>query len=202
MERYSAAFASLTEHLVYQYDAVVTFLSTCQGVADYHDDSRLASAIAATLPDDVRCRVTVDSTFHTPSELMEYLREFDWVVATRMHLAIMALGVGVPVLPIAYEFKSIELFRGLGYERDILTMDTLTPKSLIEGFEFAVESYGRIAQKTRDAVDQCRRDAWQVTEILREEFPEFAAPAPCAAANIETDASISEDHARVRSSGL
>ena len=45
---------------------------------------------------------------------MELAKGFDFVVATRMHMMILSLCVGTPVLPIAYEFKTKELAARLG----------------------------------------------------------------------------------------
>jgi colanic acid/amylovoran biosynthesis protein len=188
MQRYREAFAALAVHLVKRYDAEVTFLSTCQGAPGYHDDSLVASAIAAMLPDESRARIRVDGDFHTPGELLERLREFDWVVATRMHLAILALGAGTPVTPIAYEFKTTELFKSLQYELEPPKIEKLTPESLIAAFEKSVEAYGGAAHQLHEAVDRCRRQAWDVASVLREKFPEFAPAAD--------DESISRDEAR------
>jgi colanic acid/amylovoran biosynthesis protein len=174
MQRYCAAFAALTVHLIARYGAEVTFVSTCQGAPGYHDDSHVAKTIVATLPDDARSRVRVDGEFHTPNELSQLLRDFDWVVATRMHLAILTLGVGTPILPIAYEFKTTELFKSLGYEVEPPSIDTLTSEGLIAAFDKSVADYCRAARRLHEAVDRNRRCAWQVVDLLREGFPEFA----------------------------
>src|SRR5262249_11014008 len=70
--------------------------------------------IAELIPPEVRRSVRVDRDFHTPQQLLELLGGFDLVVATRMHMAILALVAGTPVLPVAYEFKTAELFASLG----------------------------------------------------------------------------------------
>jgi colanic acid/amylovoran biosynthesis protein len=107
--------ARLAEHLVEQHAADVTFVSTCQGDDRYWtDDSAEAEAIRATIAPEVAKRVNVDRSFRTPDSLMELLTSFDMVVATRMHMAILSLVSGRPVLPIAYEFKTEEVFAQLG----------------------------------------------------------------------------------------
>jgi colanic acid/amylovoran biosynthesis protein len=173
MQRYKEAFATLTMHLIEHYNAHVTFLSTCQGVEGYHDDSRLAKAIEAELPEAIQKSVIVDRSFHTPGELRELMRSGDWIVATRMHFAILALGVGAPVLPIAYEFKTSELFRSLGCDEP-LSIETLTPQSLITAFDHAVRQYGDIAERIRAAVDGFRLDACSVADTLKTALPELA----------------------------
>jgi colanic acid/amylovoran biosynthesis protein len=172
MKRYYDAIISFTKHLVKRYNADVIFLSTCQGIDGYHDDSQVAMAIKDRLPADTSPHVHINSDFHRPDELMEHLRTFDWVVATRMHFAILALGVGTPVLPIAYEFKTEELFKSLGCDPEIPQIESLTAESLISPFDKNVESYASDIPKIRSAVASARRQAWQVAGCLSETFPE------------------------------
>jgi colanic acid/amylovoran biosynthesis protein len=126
MSRYIDAVRRMTVALVGQ-GREVTFVSTCQGVPEYaHDDSRTAEAIVAGLEPSVARHVTVDARFHSPEELMELAKGFDFVVATRMHMMILSLCVGTPVLPIAYEFKTKELAARLGIADVLLDIDTIS----------------------------------------------------------------------------
>ena len=114
-QRYEDAIAAAVSALVRHRDAEVVFLSTCQGIADYlYDDSLIADRICESLDAEVRRSVRVDHDFHSPASLMVALRDFDFAISTRMHMAILGLCVGLPVLPIAYEFKTTELFNALG----------------------------------------------------------------------------------------
>lgn len=124
MRRYVEAVRAAAVQLVEEHGASLTFLSTCQGIPEYWtDDSRAAREVVAGLPEHVRAAVTVDDRFHTPEALMDVLEGFDLVLATRMHMAIMSLSVGLPVLAVAYEFKTRELFQGLGLGRWVHDID-------------------------------------------------------------------------------
>jgi colanic acid/amylovoran biosynthesis protein len=128
MHRYLSAVAATVTQLVRRHGARVVFLSTCQGVPAYWtDDSSIARRIVDGLPADVTAAVTVDDGYHDPRELREKLAGFDLAISTRMHFAILALGAGVPVLPVAYEFKTVELFRRLGMRAHTLDIDTVEP---------------------------------------------------------------------------
>ena len=128
MDRYTDSICEIATDLVKLHDKEVVFLSTCQGVEEYeHDDSKTAKAIVAKLAPDVAARVSVDDRFHTPAELMDQVKGYDFVVATRMHMMIMSLCVGTPVLPIAYEFKTRELAKRIGVSDLLLDIDTVTP---------------------------------------------------------------------------
>jgi len=138
MRNYVAAIARTAEWLAEQGCEVV-FVSTCQGIPEYHyKDSEVADEIVATVTDPVlRGRMRVDSSFHNPLDLQAMLASFDLVIATRMHMAILSLCAGVPVFPIAYEFKTTELFTRLGMGRWVLPIEDAAgdkPRGLLEDF--------------------------------------------------------------------
>lgn len=99
-----AAAADLLEH-----GWSVEALSTCQGVPEYGFDD---SAVAKDIFDGLN--VGINEDFHTPNDLLGELKDVDLVITTRMHLAILAIVSRKPVIAVAYEFKTIELFQGLG----------------------------------------------------------------------------------------
>lgn len=115
MRRYREAVGGLIAHLVRVYGARVTLISTCQGIPEYWaDDSAVGVEIRDALPPDVAPSVLVDRAFHSPVALLDVLRGYDLAVATRMHFSILALMAHVPVIAVAYEFKTTELFHDLG----------------------------------------------------------------------------------------
>jgi colanic acid/amylovoran biosynthesis protein len=93
-------------------------ISTCQGVRGYgYDDSVVAAEVFAGLD------LELDDDFHTPVELLEILSSCGVVVTTRMHLAILALVSSVPVVAVAYEFKTMELFRSIGLAHAVIAIE-------------------------------------------------------------------------------
>jgi colanic acid/amylovoran biosynthesis protein len=95
-------------------------VSTCQGVEGYTvDDSKTARHIFQGLD------VEVDAAFHTPQELMNVLRSAQLVIATRMHMAIMSLITRTPVIAIAYETKSTELFNSIGAASSVVAIENV-----------------------------------------------------------------------------
>ncbi len=90
------------------------FISTCQGIKEYKfEDSKVAKDIFELLSTEAKQKSVVDDKFHIPDELRTIIEKLDLVISTRLHFAIQSLCVGVPVLPIAYEFKTKELFSRL-----------------------------------------------------------------------------------------
>lgn len=131
MRRYEAAIAGLVKHLLKAGAAEIMFISTCQGIADYDDDSLLAEKIVreAGLGGDQRVRVSHE--FVRFDRLRQALAEFDFAVCTRLHVAILCLLGGVPVVPIAYEFKSRELFAALELSQYVQDMEAIYAERLI-----------------------------------------------------------------------
>jgi colanic acid/amylovoran biosynthesis protein len=169
MERFTEAVAALTRHLIERHGAEVTFLSTCQGIPEYnYDDSKVAAAIAASLPESARARVTVNRDFHRPEELIQLAQGFDLVVATRMHMAILSLVAGTPVLPIAYEFKTTELFVRLGLAEWVQVIENLSAAGLVKSADAFLKALPAIRESLRAAVASERSSAESAAAIVKE----------------------------------
>ncbi|WP_292635361.1 polysaccharide pyruvyl transferase family protein [Mesorhizobium sp.] len=168
MRRYIDSVREIATILVRDHGKQVTFVSTCQGVPEYaHDDSKTARKIVAELDPEIARNVSVDASFHTPEQLMALVKGFDFVVATRMHMMIMSLCVGTPVLPIAYEFKTKEVAKRIGVADLLLDIDTVTPPE-------AAEKLGRFVGKLEDyrrtilqAVLEEHASAMSAAELLK-----------------------------------
>lgn len=167
MDGYLDAVAGFVRRVVEADCAEVTFLSSCQGVDDYWtDDSRIAEQTVGRLPPHVRANVRVDRSYRRPQELIDALKVFDCVVATRMHMAILALCAGRPVVPIAYEFKTRELFATLGLKVPVCDIETVSAGDLYAAWRSAGNAYGtgglqddpwqRIDAAARQALDSGR----------------------------------------------
>jgi colanic acid/amylovoran biosynthesis protein len=158
----------LAEHLIRNYNAKVTFISTCQGIPEYWtDDSKVADEIVKKMPDEVRSDVKVDSDFHAPPDLIKILKGYDLVVATRLHMAILALGVGVPVFPIAYEFKTEELFEKLGLERWVQNIEKLRADTIQKSFDSFLKAFPLESKKFFERVVNEREGAVKSADILK-----------------------------------
>lgn len=168
MARYLDAVAGLVCQLVDRHGARVVFLSTCQGLRSYWtDDSRTAEEVLARVPEAVASQVTIDRRFRTPEELAGRLGTFDLVVATRMHGAILALGAGVPVVAIAYEFKTAELFRRLGLGDLVHDVETISAARLCRTVETALAGREQLRTRLAAEVAELRRSAASAAPHLR-----------------------------------
>lgn len=98
----------------------IEFISTCQGVPGYRDDSAVAKAIRDLLVHNnpsIADRVRVNSAYHTYFELTDMLNtKYAFTIGTRLHMCILSLINGVPAYNISYEVKGIECYTYLGLE--------------------------------------------------------------------------------------
>ncbi|TGS12873.1 colanic acid biosynthesis glycosyl transferase [Mesorhizobium sp. M2E.F.Ca.ET.209.01.1.1] len=167
MRRYLDSIREIATILVRDHAKKVTFVSTCQGVPEYaHDDAKTARAIVVELDPEIAQHVDVDATFHTPDQLMALVKDCDFVVATRMHMMIMSLCVGTPVLPIAYEFKTKEVAKHIGVADLLLDIDTVTPSEAAEKLGRFIGSLDHYRRASLEAVLEEHASAMSATGPL------------------------------------
>jgi colanic acid/amylovoran biosynthesis protein len=185
MRRYLDSIRNIVTTLVRDQGKEVTFLSTCQGVPEYaHDDSKAAKAIVAELDPEIASHVSVDASFHTPEQLMALVKGFDFVVATRMHMMIMSLCTGTPVLPIAYEFKTKEVAKRIGVSDVLLDIDTVTVEEAGEKLNTFIQNLEHYRKTSLKAVLDEHASAMSATGLLK---PLLAAPSTNVAQNLGPD---------------
>jgi colanic acid/amylovoran biosynthesis protein len=159
MQKYRQGVRSAVRYLAQHHGAEVNFVSTCQGVPEYrNDDAQVAQRVVSGLSDQVREIVTVDTSFHSPTDLKEHLKSYDFVIATRMHMAILALTAGTPVLPIAYEPKTTQLFRKLGLSEWVTSIETIDTSFSDKVHRF-VEQIDELRDRMVDGAEQERQRA-------------------------------------------
>ncbi|MDO5572622.1 MAG: polysaccharide pyruvyl transferase family protein [bacterium] len=95
----------------------IEFISTCQGIQGYTDDSMLAKKIANIIPRSARDKVTVNTDMHTVRQLRDKIARYKCVVGTRLHMCILSILTGVPAFNISYEMKGIECYKQMGWEQ-------------------------------------------------------------------------------------
>jgi colanic acid/amylovoran biosynthesis protein len=167
VRKFIMAMVEGVTHLARTLPASFTFISTCQGTPEYHiDDSSLAAHIVGLLPIDVRESVQVDNAFHTPAQFREILEGLDLLIATRMHAAIQSLTVGTPVVPIAYEFKTLQLAERLGISDYVLDTKSISGPTLISTVERFLDRLDDLRDPLATAVQVQRVAANRSLELL------------------------------------
>jgi polysaccharide pyruvyl transferase WcaK-like protein len=110
--QYYSLIAELVKNCV-QMGYSVEFISTCQGIPGYVDDSLVAKKIVSEHLKGIE-RITIRYNSYTLGELRTILNEYDFVIGTRLHMCILSMLKGIPAFNISYEAKGKECFSYLG----------------------------------------------------------------------------------------
>lgn len=166
---YKDAVAAMINLAVNEFGAQVTFLSTCQGISEYWtDDSVEVDSIHEALPPEIKAKVKVDRKFRQPVDIVDAYQQFDLVIATRMHAAILGLAAGTPVLGIAYEFKLEELFHQLGMDDVRLSVSGMNVVDSEHCLHTMLKNLGYWRKHVCRVQKECRDQAWSVIKSLPE----------------------------------
>ena len=157
----------LVKMAVEQYGASITFLSTCQGIPGYWaDDADVAKEIVEKMDDDLKKHVKIDRSFRQPTEIVEAYKQFDGVIATRMHACILAMCAGTPTLGVAYEFKMEELFKNAGMPQVVLSTETMSVDSASACLKELLDNRKWYQDYLRVVVHQLNAQAWFAVDVL------------------------------------
>lgn len=136
----------------------VTFLSTCQGVNGYIDDSIIAEDVYKLLPNQVKERCYLDKHFYSLNKFRERLNDFDFIIGTRLHMCILSMLNDIPAFNIIYEFKSKELYKYMELS-DIQINYNSTPSEALVKIENFLNNLLLIKNKMTNSVDKLNLEA-------------------------------------------
>ncbi|MFB5430449.1 polysaccharide pyruvyl transferase family protein [Enterococcus casseliflavus] len=115
MSQYFQLIKSVTDYLLLQ-NFNITFLSTCQGIDEYTDDSITAKEFVNQFKYSDQ-RINIDDKYHSLADLQTIIKDYDFVIGTRLHMCILSWINEVPAFNISYEEKGKEAFSYLGIDR-------------------------------------------------------------------------------------
>ena len=114
----------LCRHILSNDENEILFLSTCQGVPGYIDDSQVAEQICDLLPKDLQHRCEIDSSRYRPADLIRAFGQCDAFIGMRLHACILAMLAGVPAMGLGYEDKTEQIFSQMGLDNYQVRFDT------------------------------------------------------------------------------
>lgn len=167
MRAYRQSIAAAVAWLL-EAGADVTFMSSCQGIGEYDDDSAEVDRIVNLLEIEYRDAVTIRRDFVRYDDLIEELASFDLCIGTRMHMCILSLCAGTPALPVSYEFKTRELFGRLQLSDRVTDIETIEPVAFVNNLENFLADMPRLADSVFDSVLALRDEAYLAGDAIRE----------------------------------
>ena len=118
----------------------VEFISTCQGLKNYVDDSKIAKEIVHSLNEEYKTKVTVNDEYNSLNELRSKLSEYKFVIGTRLHMCILSIMAGVPAFNISYEVKGKECYKMLNLSEYSIDYNANIDESLSKIEKFIINN--------------------------------------------------------------
>jgi polysaccharide pyruvyl transferase WcaK-like protein len=106
---------SLCNYLIDEKKYILYFISTCQGIDGYVDDTKMYNVIYEKINSKNNFRVV--NKHHTPDEYIKEISKYEFYIGMRLHGAIMAILCNVPSFILGYEQKSKYLMQDLNLEK-------------------------------------------------------------------------------------
>jgi colanic acid/amylovoran biosynthesis protein len=170
IENYINNIKRICEFLVEKYGYHITFISTCQGIKEYKDDSIMARKIIDRIDIKYKNMVELNQSFHRPEELMEIFKSFDFFIGTRMHSIILNLLNLTPCIGIVYEFKTSELFKRICLEEYFFYMysdDFELFKTIVQKL---IENRTEIINTLKREVPKLQKMAMENMDLVKKDF--------------------------------
>ena len=132
-DAYEAAIAEAVHHFITHYGGRAVFFAHVQGPTPADDDRRTLQRILQRL-DAVREFVTLADIAHPASFVTAY-QHLDIMLGSRLHSCILALTVTVPVLAIAYQYKTPGVLSTAGLDHWYVPITGLTATALCHALD-------------------------------------------------------------------
>jgi polysaccharide pyruvyl transferase WcaK-like protein len=116
VEQTIAKAERLCRFLLDRLEGELVFLSTCQGIPGYVDDSEIAVRIVERLPRELRDCCQIHRGRLDPRALIRAFGACDAFIGMRLHGCLLAMLGGTPAMGLGYEQKTHDIFQQLELE--------------------------------------------------------------------------------------
>ncbi|MHB9025863.1 MAG: polysaccharide pyruvyl transferase family protein [Armatimonadota bacterium] len=159
--------AALCRHLLRNPEVRLHFLSTCQGIPAYTDDSAMAGKIVQALPPPLASRCHIIPGRFTPPELIRQLGAFEAYIGMRLHGCLLAMLGGTPAMGIGYEDKTEYIFNMLGLSdyQVKLGAEAGDWMTCADRFLGDLRPFGQVLERR---IAQAARKAWENLDVIEQ----------------------------------
>jgi colanic acid/amylovoran biosynthesis protein len=164
-QAYENAMLMLIEYLHNHYNAQIILFAQCTGPTLDQDDRYIARRVLAAAAHLER--ICFIDAILPPEILKAAYRKLDMLVATRMHSAIFAMSVGVPVLIINYLHKSAGIMEMMGLSRYAVEIDQMQGNTLCALFDHLWMERSAISQHLLKRMVAVESTLTHLPELLR-----------------------------------
>jgi hypothetical protein len=112
-------------------------------------------------------RLSLWSEFQAIDKTLDRIRSYDLVIGQRLHAAVLACGLGVPAISLAYRPKCEDFMASIGRSNFALRTDRAGVDSILALMDEIMANYAEQCQQTTAACDQLRQLQRQAaTQVL------------------------------------
>ena len=167
-EAYEKALAAAADHFIrVQGGRIVLFAQVCGPTAS-EDDRIPARRIHALIPHDPGEAILVDEL--VPAEMLQAAyANMDLFLGSRLHSNIFALVAGVPVVAVAYQYKTLGLMEMLGLKAWTLAIEESTPQTLTDLLERLWEQRQPVATHIAQRTSEIRQEIDQAINLIAQD---------------------------------
>ncbi len=155
--------SALCNYLIDELHFEITFISTCQGIADYIDDSKFCGEILCKITN--KSKFVINKEYHRPEELIGAYQNFDLYIGMRMHGAILSMLGGTLAINIAYEEKSHGLYKDLNIKELCLDLSN-SSQEWITAIEKILKNFAMYENKLEEIVEQSSNQVFSKLENI------------------------------------
>lgn len=165
-DAYEKAIIEVSSKLHREYGASITLFSQCSGPSPDQDDRTIVQKIYKEFHQR-GVPVNIRTDFANALDLRQAYQSMDLLIATRMHTAILAFGVGTPVVLIGYQPKSCGMMEDLDLGEFCIEIDQIDTELLYSIVKKALEQRKELQNKILDQYQVTLPGAQSWVEHLR-----------------------------------
>lgn len=139
VENYKTSLSEVIDYLASFHGVEVTMLSQVR--AKGSDDMIITKEIASRAHSHINI---VDLSNSNLKLILEFYREFDLIIGSRMHSCILGLCQGIPTIGLSYQPKGIGLYKLLGLDQYSLDANHLSARELRVLVNSVFENYPQV----------------------------------------------------------
>lgn len=163
-----AKYAGMVSYILTKHEnSSVTFLSTCQGVDGYIDDSKMHQKVIDKIAPELRPRIELTNKFNKPDEIHMFLKKINILITMRMHMSILGFLNSVPAIGIPYESKTNDLFNRMGMDDYLVNIVEDEVESIYRKIDSMVSGREQLSLRIFNACRQMKEQADLNREHLR-----------------------------------
>lgn len=145
----------------------LVFLSTCQGVPSYHDDSLIAEVIISKMNNRERKRCTVLRSRFSPEYFIAECASHYCYIGMRLHGAILSMLSNTPAFNIGYEDKTEGIYSTLGFS-EYQVHYSLPIEEWFSRINLFLSMNGQIRQSLPSRIENTSKLVWEAFDRLRD----------------------------------